>query len=121
MPSICKHIELPHINVSCTYPRGAFVITTFVQRFYLHCIIYHLFGRKYGDDGLPDGSSIHINMKGSAGQSFCAFMSRGVFVTLEGDANDYVGKVRIPADYETHIQLWNVALTQFLFSGSVWR
>lgn len=32
-------------------------------------------------------------MKGSAGQSFCAFMTKGVHVTLEGDANDYVAKV----------------------------
>lgn len=34
-------------------------------------------------------------MKGSAGQSFCAFMTKGIHVTLEGDANDYVGKVNI--------------------------
>lgn len=32
-------------------------------------------------------------MKGSAGQSFCAFMTKGISVILEGDANDYVGKV----------------------------
>lgn len=32
-------------------------------------------------------------MKGSAGQSFCAFMTKGIHVTLEGDANDYVAKV----------------------------
>lgn len=37
--------------------------------------------------------SINIKLKGSAGQSFGAFMSKGVHVTLEGDANDYVGKV----------------------------
>ncbi|XP_018022904.1 glutamate synthase [NADH] isoform X2 [Hyalella azteca] len=47
---------------------------------------------KYGDAGLPEGSSINISMKGSAGQSFCNFLSRGVHVTLEGDSNDYVGK-----------------------------
>ncbi|XP_046391906.1 glutamate synthase [NADH] isoform X1 [Ischnura elegans] len=46
---------------------------------------------KYGDNGLPP-NSIKINVKGSAGQSFCAFMTKGVHVTLEGDANDYVGK-----------------------------
>lgn len=51
-----------------------------------------IFFRKYGDDGLPD-HSINIKLKGSAGQSFGAFMSKGVHVTLEGDANDYVGKV----------------------------
>jgi len=32
-------------------------------------------------------------MQGSAGQSFCSFLAKGIHVTLEGDANDYVGKV----------------------------
>lgn len=49
--------------------------------------------RKY-DEGLPE-NSINIKLTGSAGQSFCAFMVKGVHVTLEGDANDYVGKVSI--------------------------
>lgn len=48
--------------------------------------------RKYGEEGLPDGYSINIKLQGSAGQSFCAFMAKGINVTLEGDANDYVGK-----------------------------
>lgn len=47
---------------------------------------------KYNEDGLPDGSSINIKLTGSAGQSFCAFLVKGVTVTLEGDSNDYVGK-----------------------------
>ncbi|XP_043577717.1 glutamate synthase [NADH] isoform X1 [Bombus pyrosoma] len=51
---------------------------------------YHI-SKLYGEVGLPEGS-INIKMKGSAGQSFCAFMTKGVHVTLEGDANDYVGK-----------------------------
>ena len=42
---------------------------------------------------LPDGHSLEINLKGSAGQSFCAFLAKGVTVRLEGEANDYVGKV----------------------------
>ncbi|XP_034952284.1 putative glutamate synthase [NADPH] isoform X4 [Chelonus insularis] len=44
-----------------------------------------------GEEGLPE-HSINIQLKGSAGQSFCAFLTKGVHVTLEGDANDYVGK-----------------------------
>ena len=44
------------------------------------------------EEGLPERSII-INCKGSGGQSFCAFLARGVHVTLEGDSNDYVGKV----------------------------
>lgn len=47
---------------------------------------------EYGDDGLPDGKTVNISLTGSAGQSFCAFLSKGITVTLEGDANDYVGK-----------------------------
>ena len=44
-----------------------------------------------GVDGLPD-NSINIQLTGSAGQSFCAFLMKGISVTLAGDANDYVGK-----------------------------
>ncbi len=47
--------------------------------------------RKYGAQGLPD-DTIHLNFKGSAGQSFSAFVPRGMTMELEGDANDYVGK-----------------------------
>jgi glutamate synthase (NADPH/NADH) large chain len=45
----------------------------------------------YGDAGLPDGS-INIFLKGIAGQSFGAFISKGMNLYLEGAANDYVGK-----------------------------
>ena len=47
--------------------------------------------RKYGAAGLPE-DTIKLNFKGSAGQSFGAFMPKGMTLTLEGDANDYVGK-----------------------------
>jgi glutamate synthase (ferredoxin) len=47
--------------------------------------------RKYGPDGLPD-DTIRLKFVGSAGQSFGAFVPRGMTLTLEGDANDYVGK-----------------------------
>ena len=47
--------------------------------------------RKYGLAGLPD-NTIQIKFEGSAGQSFGAFLSKGVTLTLEGEANDYVGK-----------------------------
>jgi glutamate synthase (ferredoxin) len=47
--------------------------------------------RKWGPQGLPD-DTIRIRFTGSAGQSFGAFMPRGMSFTLEGDANDYVGK-----------------------------
>ncbi len=47
--------------------------------------------RRYGGEGLPDGT-IDISFTGSAGQSFGAFVPRGVTLRLEGDANDYLGK-----------------------------
>jgi glutamate synthase (NADPH/NADH) large chain len=46
---------------------------------------------RYGGSGLPDGT-IDITFRGSGGQSFGAFLPRGITLRLEGDANDYVGK-----------------------------
>ena len=46
---------------------------------------------KYGHKGLPD-ETINIKFKGSAGQSFGAFLPAGVNLKLEGEANDYLGK-----------------------------
>ncbi|MGH9512023.1 MAG: glutamate synthase large subunit [Terriglobales bacterium] len=47
--------------------------------------------RRYGSEGLPD-DSIRIHFEGSAGQSFGAFLAKGITMNLEGEANDYVGK-----------------------------
>jgi glutamate synthase (NADPH/NADH) large chain len=47
--------------------------------------------RKYGDNGLPQ-NTINCTFRGSAGQSFGAFLANGISFKLEGDANDYVGK-----------------------------
>ena len=47
--------------------------------------------RRHGGAGLPDGT-IDLTFTGSAGQSFGAFLPRGITLRLEGDANDYVGK-----------------------------
>jgi glutamate synthase (NADPH/NADH) large chain len=61
--------------------------------------------KRYGHKGLPD-DTIVIKAKGTAGQSFGAWLAKGVTIELEGDANDYVGKglsggrlvVRPPSD-----------------------
>jgi glutamate synthase (NADPH/NADH) large chain len=61
--------------------------------------------RRYGVEGLPEGT-ISINLTGSGGQSFGAFLPKGIDITLVGDTNDYLGKglsggrivVRPPAD-----------------------
>ncbi|HSE32085.1 MAG TPA: glutamate synthase large subunit [Pyrinomonadaceae bacterium] len=47
--------------------------------------------RAHGAEGLP-ADTIQLTFKGSAGQSFGAFVPRGLTLTLEGDANDYIGK-----------------------------
>ncbi len=47
--------------------------------------------RRYGHEGLPD-DTIHVRLAGSAGQSFGAFLARGVTLDLIGDTNDYCGK-----------------------------
>jgi glutamate synthase (NADPH/NADH) large chain len=47
--------------------------------------------RRHGGDGLPDGT-IDVHLRGSAGQSFGAFVPQGITLRLEGDANDFTGK-----------------------------
>ena len=47
--------------------------------------------KKYGEDGLKE-NTINVEFKGSAGQSFGAFLAKGITFNLEGDANDYIGK-----------------------------
>jgi len=54
-------------------------------------IISNEISKKYKGDGLPD-NTIHIKLRGSAGQSFGAFGARGLNFELEGEANDYFGK-----------------------------
>ncbi|WP_421446406.1 glutamate synthase-related protein, partial [Agrobacterium tumefaciens] len=61
---------------------------------------------RYGHDGLPD-DTIHIQLNGTAGQSFGAFLAHGITLDLVGEGNDYVGKglsggriiVRSPNDF----------------------
>jgi glutamate synthase domain-containing protein 3 len=54
-------------------------------------ILSHEIAKRYGTDLLPD-DTIHFKLTGSAGQSFGAFLAKGVTLELEGDANDYVAK-----------------------------
>ncbi len=54
-------------------------------------ILGHEVTRRYQGAGLPDGT-IDLTFTGSAGQSFGAFLPRGITLRLEGDANDYLGK-----------------------------
>ena len=54
-------------------------------------VLSHEVTKVYKGDGLPDGT-IHFKMTGSAGQSFGAFVCKGIELEVEGDANDYFGK-----------------------------
>jgi glutamate synthase domain-containing protein 2/glutamate synthase domain-containing protein 1/glutamate synthase domain-containing protein 3 len=77
--------------------------------------------KRFGGSGLPAGT-IRVNFTGSAGQSFGAFIPRGITLALEGEANDFVGKglsggqliIRPPADAafaaEVNVIIGNVAL-----------
>ena len=47
--------------------------------------------KRYGHEGLPD-ETVHVRLAGSAGQSFGAFLARGVWLDIIGDTNDYCGK-----------------------------
>ena len=51
----------------------------------------HELSKRYGEEGLPD-ETIRIRFEGSAGQSFGAFLPRGITLVLAGDTNDYTGK-----------------------------
>lgn len=75
----------------------------------------------YGEQGLPD-NTLKVNFKGSAGQSFGAFATKGLTLKIDGNANDYVGKglsgarliIKVPeeASFEANenIIIGNVAL-----------
>ncbi len=68
-------IELPIVNTNRT----------------VGTMLSHTLVKKWGERGLPY-DTIHVKFRGSAGQSFGAFLAKGVTLELEGDANDYVGK-----------------------------
>jgi glutamate synthase (NADPH/NADH) large chain len=84
-------------------------------------ILSHEIAKRWGEESLPDGT-IHFTFNGSAGQSFGAFLAKGVTLELVGDGNDYVGKglsggrliIYPPADSsfvaEKNIIIGNVAL-----------
>jgi glutamate synthase (ferredoxin) len=80
--------------------------------------------RRYGAKGLPH-DTIRLNFRGSAGQSFGAFVPRGITLTLEGDANDYVGKglsggkiIIYPPRQATFTAVDNVIIGNVAFYGA---
>src|SRR5205085_5469057 len=80
--------------------------------------------KKHGAKGLPD-NTIRLQFRGSAGQSFGAFVPRGMTLRLEGDANDYVGKglsggkiIVYPPEASTFRAMENVIIGNVAFYGA---
>jgi glutamate synthase (ferredoxin) len=80
--------------------------------------------RRRGPEGLPD-NTIHLKFHGSAGQSFGAFMPRGITFELEGDANDYFGKglsgariIVYPPKESTFVPEENIIIGNVAFYGA---
>ncbi len=80
--------------------------------------------RKYKAAGLPD-NTIKFNFTGTAGQSFGAFNTNGVTLTLEGDANDYFGKglsgarlIVYPSKKATYVAEENIIIGNVAFYGA---
>jgi len=80
--------------------------------------------RRHGASGLPE-DTIQLHFKGSAGQSFGAFIPKGMTLTLEGDANDYIGKgvsggkiVVFPPREATFVPEANVVIGNVAFYGA---
>src|SRR5207237_8492500 len=80
--------------------------------------------RRHGPSGLPD-DTIKLHFKGSAGQSFGAFVPHGITLELEGDANDYVGKglsggkiIVYPPEGSTFVPSENVIIGNVAFYGA---
>jgi glutamate synthase (NADPH) large chain len=80
--------------------------------------------RRYGAAGLPD-DTIRARFNGSAGMSFGAFLPRGVTLTLEGDANDYLGKglsggkiIVYPPRHSTFVPEENILVGNVLLYGA---
>lgn len=79
---------------------------------------------KYGSKGLP-GDTLRVTFKGSAGQSFGAFLCPGITFALEGDANDYLGKglsggkiIVTPAQGSTFVPEENIIAGNTLLYGA---
>jgi glutamate synthase domain-containing protein 2/glutamate synthase domain-containing protein 1/glutamate synthase domain-containing protein 3 len=80
--------------------------------------------RRWGGEGLPE-DTIDIHFTGSAGQSFGAFMPKGMTFTLEGDANDYLGKglsggkiIVYPPELSTFVPEENILIGNVAFYGA---
>ena len=87
-------------------------------------ILGHHITKHYGAAGLPE-DTIRVHFNGSAGMSFGAFLPKGVTLTLEGDANDYLGKglsggkiIVYPPRHSTFVPEENILVGNVLLYGA---
>ena len=80
--------------------------------------------KRYGAEGLPDGT-IDLTFTGTAGQSFGAFLPKGITLTLDGDGNDYTGKglsggriVVRPPENATYVAEYNIIVGNTALYGA---
>ena len=80
--------------------------------------------KRYGIEGLPE-DTVKIHFNGSAGMSFGAFLPKGITLTLEGDANDYIGKglsggkiINYPPRHSTFVPEENILVGNVVLYGA---
>jgi glutamate synthase (NADPH/NADH) large chain len=88
-------------------------------------MLSHEIAKQWGEELLPDGT-VHFKFDGSAGQSFGAWLAKGVTLELEGDANDYVGKglsggkiIVYPSKKATFVPTENMIIGNVVLYGAV--
>jgi glutamate synthase (NADPH/NADH) large chain len=88
-------------------------------------MLSHEIAKAWGEELLPDGT-VHFKLEGSAGQSFGAWLAKGVTLELEGDANDYVGKglsggklIVYPSKKATFVPAENMIIGNVVLYGAV--
>ena len=87
-------------------------------------IISNEISKKHGSEGLPD-NTLHVKLKGSAGQSFGAFSTKGLTLKLEGESNDYFGKglcgaklIAFPHKESSYVSEENIIVGNVSFYGA---
>jgi len=86
----CKLIEMTHEAIENRTPVTLSLPIRNIHRT-VGTMLSGEIARRYGSAGLPE-DTIRVDFTGCAGQSFGAFLAKGITLALEGDANDYVGK-----------------------------
>ncbi len=88
-------------------------------------MLSHEIAKAWGEELLPDGT-VHFKFEGSAGQSFGAWLAKGVTLELDGDANDYVGKglsggqlIVYPSKKATFVPAENMIIGNVVLYGAV--